>query len=291
MIILTNTTDSLEVVTGAAATIDVQASWVDSPTPIASSSSVTPGRTNTAITTATTTTVVAAPASSTVRNIKEMTIRNKGASLNCDVTVQYDQNGTNFEMHKVTLRPGDLLEYIEGVGWFTVQSSSLTDLYKILSADDAGGQNVATVQPWFPTAGAVSVEASTTYFFKGLLFITRAAGTTSHTTGIGFGGTATLTSILWRSESKSGDTTATGADNAVHNNAAAVVQLKPASTSATENALFEVEGIVRINAAGTFIPQFQYSAAPGGAPTVKANTFFRMNKLGGGGLTVSGTWS
>ena len=30
----------------------------------------------------------------------------------------------------------------------------------------------------------------------------------------------------------------------------------------------------------TFIPQFIYSAAPGGAPTVQANSWFRMYAVG-----------
>jgi hypothetical protein len=53
----------------------------------------------------------------------------------------------------------------------------------------------------------------------------------------------------------------------------------------------DLRGIVRINAAGTFIPQFQYSAAPGGAPTIQQNTFFMLRKLGSGSATTQGTWA
>lgn len=56
-------------------------------------------------------------------------------------------------------------------------------LFKALSATDTG-TNVNTAQPWFPTAGGVTVEANTTYFFRGYLRTTRSAGTTSHTTGL-----------------------------------------------------------------------------------------------------------
>jgi hypothetical protein len=69
------------------------------------------------------------------------------------------------------------------------------------------------------------------------------------------------------------------------------VVLKAASTSATENSIFFVWGIVRINGAGTFIPQFKYSAAPGGAPTVKRGTWFRMWPVGSNTTVSVGTWA
>jgi hypothetical protein len=76
---------------------------------------------NTAITTAATTDIVAAPGASTRRNVKTINIRNKHASSLVDVTVNYNQNGTLFELFKATLLWGECLEYIEGIGWFVVQ--------------------------------------------------------------------------------------------------------------------------------------------------------------------------
>jgi hypothetical protein len=73
--------------------------------------------------------------------------------------------------------------------------------------------------------------------------------------------------------------------------ATSAVVVKAASTSATEVIAILVTGIVRINAGGTFIPQFQYSVAPGGAPTVKANSYFHMFPIGDNTVTTRGTWS
>jgi hypothetical protein len=67
--------------------------------------------------------------------------------------------------------------------------------------------------------------------------------------------------------------------------------VKAASTSATEQAAFDLEGIVRFSAAGTFIPQFIYSAAPGGAPTILRNTYIRMTPLGDANFVQSGVWA
>lgn len=162
-------------------------------------------------------------------------------------------------------------------------------LFKVLSAD-ATGTNVATAQPWFPTAGGVTVAASTTYLFEGLLYLTRAAGVTSHTTSLLFGGTATLTSLHYDAPCISGDTGANSPINSTVVTGAAAAVVKAASTSATEVIEVRVSGVVRVNAGGTFIPQFQFSAAPGGAPTVKADSFFRMFPIGDNAVTSRGTW-
>lgn len=124
MLLLTATTDKLQLVTSAAATVDVHASYMDmsqAVPPVVQGD--TSSRTNTAITTAATTDIVAAPAASETRNIKTLHIRNKHASTTTDVTVQFNQNGTIFELHKATLAAGELLEYVEGVGFFEVETT------------------------------------------------------------------------------------------------------------------------------------------------------------------------
>lgn len=119
MLILTNAgTDKLQLISSSTSALDVHASYIDASTaspPVPDA----PTKTNTAISTATTTDIVATPAASKIRNVKTLHIRNKGTASN-DVTVQYNQNGTLFELHKATLLPGDMLEYIEGVGFFKV---------------------------------------------------------------------------------------------------------------------------------------------------------------------------
>lgn len=98
-------TDTLRIVTGSAAQIEVHSSWVDYNT---STSAVTPGRTNTAhITTATTTTVVASPASGVIRNVKHLNITNDHASASCTVTVEHNDGTTVIELMAFTLLPGE----------------------------------------------------------------------------------------------------------------------------------------------------------------------------------------
>lgn len=119
MLLLNATTDKFQLVSSAAATLDVHASYVD-----LSGTTVTPGRQNTAITTATTTDVLAAPGASTTRNLKTLNVRNKHASQSCDCTLIFNQNGTSYELARLTVRAGETMEYIEGVGFFVVAGPS-----------------------------------------------------------------------------------------------------------------------------------------------------------------------
>jgi|SRR5262249_6178827 len=115
MILLASTSDQIQIITSAAATIDVHATWVDT-----LGTTITPGRTNTGISTAATTTVVGSPAGSTQRNVKTLHARNKHATLACDVTVQHTDGTTIVRLYKITLTPGTALEMTDQ-GGFVVQ--------------------------------------------------------------------------------------------------------------------------------------------------------------------------
>lgn len=288
--VLFNTTDTLDLVTDSAATLKVLVTYTDR---VKSSGAwLSTNRTGTSISSATTTTILAAPAATEVRAINTVFIVNTHASLSVNVTPRYNANATIFEQPVFLIAPGGALEYIEYLGWFPLAAaaSGFGDILE-RRLDSAGtGQNIATVQPWFPTTGSVAVEAGVVYDMRGVLSLTRSAGVTSHTTAIGFGGTATLTFILWRALCNTGDTLASIAANTASAKAATSTVVKAASTSATEEIMAFITGSVKINAAGTFIPQFTYSAIPGGAPTVNLGSFFVLTKKGTG-FSARGTWT
>ena len=119
--ILPSTTDKLQLISSAAGNLDVHASYVDAALSTLSPSGA--GKQNTNITTAAITDILAAPAASTARTLTAMTIRNKSTSVANDVTVQYDQNGTDYELHKTTLRPGECLEYLPSIGFFKLAAT------------------------------------------------------------------------------------------------------------------------------------------------------------------------
>lgn len=288
MQIVMKSTDAIECVTDIASNVDYYASYVDidgSFNP--SAADVSAGN----ITTATTTTILAAPASNT-RTPKFISLRNKHASQSVGVIVQFDRSTNNRELHAALLQPGECLQFVEGQGWLVLAapSSGYGDVIERILDSAGTGTNGTAAQNWFPTNGAPTVEAGTVYEFEGLLSMTRAAGTTSHTTSFLFGGTATITSILWKALVKTGDTTASATENGITARAATATVVKAASTSATEEFIGLVKGTVKINAAGTFIPQFSYSAAPGGAPTINIGSYFRLTKKGAG-FNTRGIWA
>lgn len=116
MILLTSTTDQLQVVTSTGAAVDAHASWVDTQG-TAPSVTITPGRKNTNITTATTTAAVPPPAAGVQRNLKTLHIRNKDAGLSCDVTVQHTDGTTVSQLYVASLAPGDMLMYTDQLGF------------------------------------------------------------------------------------------------------------------------------------------------------------------------------
>lgn len=175
MLNLVLTTDKLQIITSSAATIDVHASFAD-----LSGSTVTPGKQNTALSSAATTDVVAAPASSTVRNVKTLHLRNKDASLSCDVTVQFNANATLYELAKYTLAPGQMLQYIEGIGFFLVQQTAKLNkmLYVTANSVHATAATFAVI-----TGLSTPVISGRRYSF----LVCLAAITNATTTGAQFG--------------------------------------------------------------------------------------------------------
>lgn len=172
-----------------------------------------------------------------------------------------------------------LVNGIGGAEQFTCLSSNYT------------ASNVATAQKVFnaTTSGAITLAASTTYEFEGLYNIST-SGTTSHQLGILFGGTATLTGIAYTATSTNGTTAAASAPSVTFAAVATVTNVTAAVAAATNNTVF-LKGTVRVNAAGTFIPQFQYSAAPGVAPVVAANSYIRFIPVGSSTVASLGNWS
>lgn len=211
MLLLVGTTDALELVTNAAAAVDVHCSYVDCTK--TTGALIDTNKQNTAITTATTTTIVSAPgAASTTRNIKTLNIRNKDAAAAVTVTVQIDVSGTNYELHKVTLRPGEALEYLEGVGWFTLSSSATFRILRVAGADYVN----ATTSFTDITGLTCPVENGKAYsFFAFLTHLNNASTTGSRfgingpsLTGVNISGIDTVTNSATASVHSAGGATA-----------------------------------------------------------------------------------
>ena len=135
--LLAATTESLELETSAAVSVDWSVYWADHTT-----TTFTPGAGQGNVATATTTTIVASPAASTQRQIKKISVRNRSSTAAQTVTLKKDVSGTEYhETPPITLQPGETLVYLDGAG------------YTVLNAQ--GGAKVSQAQ--LPSAYAYAV--------------------------------------------------------------------------------------------------------------------------------------
>lgn len=170
-------------------------------------------------------------------------------------------------------------DYINNVSFFTSNVADFT------LANSASAQS-----PFAAAVDTLTVPAATTYAFEMLLQIT-GMGATTRTTALEFdGGTATLTSISYFADIFTGAAntipTATSQLHAV----AATAQILNA-TVATAAMTIRVKGLVRFNAAGTFIPQIKFSADPTGTILCKKDSFLLMSPLGSNTVASVGPWA
>lgn len=263
MLLLTSTSDLLQVVTSGVVTTDVHASYVD----INTSGTVTPGRTNTAITTATTTTAVGSPGASTYRTVKSLHIRNRHATTAQTVTVQHTDGTTVVEMISVQLPAGYVLHYDEGAGFeildsfgrslqnssnngsgAAVNSTNLVVLSADVTNNNATANTIADV-----TGLSFSVTAGETYFFRFSVWYTAAATTTGSRWSVN--GPASPTRLAYRSQYS-----LTATSETVNSGLTAYDQPAAANASSTATTtggnIAVVEGIITPSASGTVSLRF-----------------------------------
>jgi len=113
----------------------------------------------------------------------------------------------------------------------------------------------------------------------------------------GFGGTATTNNILWYNHyTNVGIAGALSNATATHAIGATIVTTGAAGTNgittATITFIHKGFGTVSIANGGTFIPQYTLSAAPGGAYTTTAGSYFLIYPIGAAGANINvGTWA
>lgn len=159
---------------------------------------------------------------------------------------------------------------------------------------DLAGSNVNTAQNIFGVG--VTLSASTVYAFETVIALTKSAGATSHTIGLGFGGTATVNNVHTNFIGTAvGSSATTALPQQMYSGyliSASNTTVSAALASAAVNAWYQIKGTVSVNAGGTFIPQYTLSAAPGGAYSTVAGSYFLIYPIGASGANVNvGTWA
>lgn len=264
MIYLTATTDKLQLVTSAAATVDVVALYVEAVT--SGLTGQNPGRQLTAITTATTTDILGAPGASNTRTLKQVTVRNKDATNQVDVTLLYNANGTTYELYKVTLLPGEAFIYIEGVGFFPLKPAPVLDKVLVANADVVNASAA-----WVDITGlTVPLLNGKRYVVQAGLFHISNATTTGAQFGYNIGAAPTLAQFGNYSGVTNSATagvmslgTATARDTAI------TVQ----TTGSANITLTLIAGMIQPSADGTFALRCFSEIAVAAGLTVKAGSY------------------
>lgn len=179
MQLILTTTDKVQLVSSAAANLDVvctttQASTASPPVPDP------PGNHVANIQTAATTDIIPVASGSKVRAVKSIFVRNKHATQPCDVTIVMDVSATDYELFKCTLNPNDILEFIEGIGFFTIVAVTALDKKLYVASDVIN----ATTSFADITGLTCPVEAGKKYAFEAMLFHIENASTTGARFGV-----------------------------------------------------------------------------------------------------------
>lgn len=138
-----------------------------------------------------------------------------------------------------------------------------------------------------PAGGQVTVGGSRTYEFM-CYFDLSSMSASSGAFGFALGGTATFTYLSWVSNAnKAALATAANSQMTVNKNSTANTAICTATTNTVGWA--QINGILRVNAGGTIIPQVSLGIAA--AAVVGQDSYFMLWPLGTNTVTSVGNWS
>jgi len=276
MIILSETTDNLQVVLGGAITtnqLQCFTSWRDR-----TSSTFVAGRTVTNTNNTTDVNLAAAPASSTQRVIDLIMVYNRD-TVNATVTIKLDANGTEYILFVATLATGESIQYQEGVGFSVFANSGAikqsinqgnntigTAVTAVVLGSDVTNNNASANTIADVTGLSFSVTSGHTYVFEFNIAYTAAATTTGSRWSIN--GPA-FTRLAYGSEYSLAATTTTRNPNFV-----TAYDLPAASNATSGNTTSNqacIWGIITPSANGTVIARFA-SEVSGSAIVAKAGS-------------------
>jgi len=284
MIILSETTDNLQVVLGGSVTtnqLQCFSSWRDR-----TSTTFVAGRTVTNTNNTTDVNIVPAPGASTQRVVDFISIYNND-TVNQTVTIKLDANGTEYILFKVALATTERLEYAEGRGWQVFASTgavkqsinqganaSTSGLTAVVLGSDVTNNNAVANTIQNVTGLSFSVTAAKMYYFKFVIYYTAAATTTGSRWGVSCtAGTAANLSMTSEYSLTTTTTTRNALIQAFDSPAAS-----NATSATTGNNMAVMEGYFMPTANGTFIARFASEVA-GSAIVAKAGSVCYYQQL------------
>lgn len=166
----------------------------------------------------------------------------------------------------------------------------------ILGGTTVAGANTTSAQSVFGVG--VGLDAAKTYEFEAQYILSKTAGATSHTVGVGFAASGSLTfstfvHVVDVRASTTSLLTGFGTPATVVLQSASNGTITGAIASANSFLVIKLRGTLVTQAnAGDLTPQYTLSAAPGGAYSTLAGSYFKIWPAGGVGTTISiGDWA
>jgi len=282
MLVLTQTTDNLQIVLGGNVTtnqLQCFASYRD-----VTVTTYTPGRNGVNTNNTTDVNLVAAPGSSTQRVVDFLSVFNAD-TVSSTVTIKLDANGTESIIWKGILQTGEKLQYTDDRGFSVLDTNGLTktasftnvavpavnSLNVVVMTDDVVNNNASANTIADVTGLSFAVTSGQTYWFEFVIPYTSAATTTGSRWSIN--GPAAPTLLNYRSEYTLAATTTT------INSATAYDTPSGASASSlTTGNVATIWGIIKPSQDGTVIARFA-SEISGSAITAKAGATVRWMRI------------
>jgi len=255
MIILTTTSDKIQVVLGGSVTtnqLKCFASYTDTTT-----TSVTPGRNALVTNNTTDVDLVPSPASSTQRLVSYLSVYNSD-TVSSTVTINLYTTSTTYKLITMTLSSGERIEYQQGEGFKVFASNG-----SFKTTPNAIGSPFSTEIQHTMLSGDVSVSTTSYSDVTGLSFPVLANKrywfkfdivTTSQTTAVGQGWSIngpTFSNLMYYSFYASSTTAAQ------YNNGVSSYDFGTTTSNNAVRGLAMIEGTVDTSAAGTLIGRFR----------------------------------
>jgi len=197
------------------------------------------------------------------------------------------QAGTN-----LTTAAAGRLEY-DGKTFYSTVAASARGVAPseqfVCNASDVTMNNDTSAQSPFASANdTFTAAAACSYFFESLIYLTH--GTTATVVEFGLGGTATYTSVMY--ESVAYDLNDYDAPDLLSRAVRTSETSTPIfDTAGNASTVLKLSGIIRVNAAGTMIPQIRFATAPGTTVLGKTNSYFRLYPVGSNSVAAVGNWA
>lgn len=186
----------------------------------------------------------------------------------------------------IYVNDGDSLQWIE-LSAFVDQNLVDDDIYYVLGSDDAGS-DLDTVQSIFGVA--VNLAANTVYEFEASFALKKTGGTNSHSLGLGFAGSIGVNHILYQVTHTSSALNSTSTPTSIMINT--VSNTTVSSNANVDNHNVFLKGMISVGSAGSFVPQYRLSDAPGAAFSTLAGSYFKMEPVGSSNTNINvGSWS